>query len=306
MIGSGRWARVYASIILNSRHTPKLLYLCSPTNNSSWQAWAEEQGAHDGVRICTFDEVLETSYIPSAIVVRKPTKHAETSIKLLLKNKRVLVEKPFCLNIHDLNLLGILAKGNSLWVSSVLLHNQDFRLLLQKCFSVTRATKIGILWSDEERELRWGALKTYDPDITIAEDVLPHFWTILRIIFPTKEIAIDKIEIKKMDNFMDAFLSAGPTKIKTTANRLGLCRQRSVCFHGEGGTASIDFSAWPARCIINDRRERTNAKSQTVSPLTLQIEKFVAPLDSTQKTSISECFQINQEVTQKLLEYRER
>lgn len=304
IIGSGRWARVYASIILNSKHSSQPLYLCSPTNNSSWQAWAEEHGAHDRVRICTFDEVLETSDITNAIVVRKPIKHAETSIKLLQKNKRVLVEKPLCNNMSDLKLLSNLAEGNSLWVSSVLLHNQDFRFLLQKCFAVTKATKVEILWSDEDKELRWGALKTYDPDITIAEDVLPHFWTILRVIFPTKEIAIDEIKIKQMDNFMDAFLSAGHTKIIASANRLGMCRQRSVCFHGEGGAASIDFATWPARCIINDRRERTNAKSQTVSPLTLQIKKFVAPLDWIQKTSISECFQINQEVTEKLLEYR--
>ena len=60
------------------------LYSCSPSDNSSWQAWAEKEahGANDGVQICTFDEVLEKSNISNTIVVRKPIKHAETSIKL--------------------------------------------------------------------------------------------------------------------------------------------------------------------------------------------------------------------------------
>lgn len=303
VVGGGRWARVYASVIAQSIFCDRKLFLCSPSNEKAWETWRSKNSLSSEPVICNYDDLIDHKDIKHVVVARKAADHAKTAITLLKKGKRVLLEKPMCLNLRELRALKDAFNDNNLWVSTVFSFNDALSFYLGSCSEKAEIETIYIEWFDKVDEFRWGEQKTYDPNLSVWEDLFPHIWSLLRLIFKAQRIELKSLSSCSTANNSEARFESADTKIKVLVNRNKKMRKRTIFLRGREFTADIDFSAWPIKCLINGRKQRV--VSETNSPLTHQLESFVSSYSDNKKLPAFASFQTNYEAAITLFKFLE-
>lgn len=180
VIGGGRWARVYLDV-LASLSLPYRLIVVSAANAEQLTDLRDKSG-RDLVVLPGLDDLLQLGRVRAAIVVNAARLHAATSLRLLEAGIPVLIEKPLALELHDVERILIRAEKYNLPVMPALTYQHCSYL---RHFARTmrelkdEPVRIHLDWKDPLKEVRYGDDKAYDPGISVAQDVMPHVWTVL-------------------------------------------------------------------------------------------------------------------------------
>lgn len=190
IVGSGRWSKVLIKEILKNFQNIKKIFVTTKYK-LNLKKWIKEEKLK---RIIILDKFLDIKKIKSnyAIVANKTRDHYKFTKKLLLNNFNVIVEKPFVLNLCQINELKKISKKKNLFllISLQFIYSRYFFFLKKKIRK--KILTIDIEWFDKKNEIRHGFKKSYSYGINYFEDIFYHIYSILFFLFGKKKIVFVK------------------------------------------------------------------------------------------------------------------
>lgn len=255
VIGSGRWAKVYANEISKCFGDSIDLYFCVARRIDEIRDWANDQELLSEVQIVdnmpsAIDHGIDIAFvINSAHDLEKAIKEA------LLKGYHVIVEKPLTVSSAQTEQVAELAHRLGQAVFSTNTYRfasylQDFRNLLPSDKSITR---MNIVWTDPAKEERYGESKNYDPRVPIIMDILPHIVSIFEAIYQFEAPILRSFHLKRGGAEVDLDFAFNHIESHIQISRVSDKRRRILVVWHDSVCHELDFSAEPG--IVSSARK---------------------------------------------------
>jgi predicted dehydrogenase len=252
IVGGGRWARVLAEEIDCYLPAGSSLTLCSVSNPSSWEQWAQRRRSRPVSLVSSWGKFLESDSISHVLIARKAADHAQTVIECLAAGKEVFVEKPFCTTRYECRQLLDAVGNKSCTVGYVLLYAPGIRKFAAECVRRGSIRRITILWTDPVAEVRYGQQKKHDQTLSVMQDVFPHAWSIVRLFDPVTDLRmINGTSLDRRGEVAFLSLEAGRCKVNVFCARGQQARARQIFVDADTFTAHLDFAEEPGRVSLN-------------------------------------------------------
>ena len=180
VFGSGRWARVYLSVLIKQFKFNRVYLFSRSCFRPSFTTWLFENSFEKCViRIDQINNIPFTS-ISFAVIVNRASDHFRSAMLCLSNNCNVAVEKPICLSSYEYFLLSSLSNERRLLLFPLLVfkfHPSLSRLanFIPNLFSGAR-TSFTLDWHDPPNSTRYGQRVVHDSTIPFHIDVLPHYF----------------------------------------------------------------------------------------------------------------------------------
>lgn len=288
VIGGGRWGQVTLSVLAKMNAPFDRIIVISQANAAEVRLKIAEFEATSTVAfelIATLDEALAKYTIQAAIVVNAATEHFQTARRLIKHGIHVLVEKPIAQSQSRMQTLIDEALEHHVCIVPGL--NYRFCSYL-KNFSNEIATRgapnrFSLKWVDATNEIRYGQVKKHDTSINVVQDVMPHIWTILSVIFKSQMIRIDRClgqDVKGSQAVINATVKGIHGEVLLERN--GQKRQRYLSVQFDTGSSLIlDFSTEPGTIYADEKKFSGDVGwEQSPTPLTRQLEYFFSVISS--------------------------
>jgi hypothetical protein len=262
IVGGGRWARVIVSVLIRMKLPFDKVVLISKSNKKKLNSFLSFISTEHNYYISVFESLDDFSDIESvgaAIVANSARMHFETASYLLRNGVSVLVEKPIVLNISDAEELISKASGASARLVPSLQYSfcsylYNFKHLL--CNLSDEPVSFSLNWSDAIAEERYGEKKSYDHSLNIAQDVMPHIWTILATVFDSDAFTFETCEIGSGGRLAYFEIKNDQLSGKVHLERDACIRKRLLEVKLKSGKlVSIDFAVEPGHIKVGDRPE---------------------------------------------------
>ena len=281
VVGGGRWARVYLSVMA----TFDFPYRVAVVSAANATALAGLQAGTGGtVRVLpSLDALPRDGSLAAGLVVNAAGNHADTTARLIALGASVLVEKPIAL--HPASLADVFAKatGSGLLVMPALtfLHCaylENFARVLHDQ-QAGRPVDIDLVWHDPVSEQRYGEEKSYDPATSIAQDVMPHVWSVLAMTMRRPELPLDDVacEIDRGGRSACFTLSAGGLPCRIDLQRDAPARRRTLVLNLSSGTSlALDFTQEPGTITHGIRQASADPGwAHALRPVRRQLQAFL-------------------------------
>jgi predicted dehydrogenase len=271
IIGGGRWGRVILSVLATSDLPVDRITMVTTHNAALAQNVASQLASKHPIRI-----VSALSDQPSAAIIANAARsHGETASDLIALGVHLLVEKPVVLTAQEARRLIGLARA----AHTVLLPGLSYRFcsylhnFAQRIKPLHPVASFVLHWSDPAGEIRYGGRKTYDASINVGDDVMPHIWTILSVLFPQSVFAITSCKTSRGGKSAAFALDAGHLKGSVTLERDSDLRRRMIQL---SASASLDFSVEPGTMTLGAETMTADADwASNSGPLARQLRYFL-------------------------------
>jgi hypothetical protein len=110
---------------------------------------------------------------------------------------------------------------------------------------------VQIIWSDALGEVGHHETKTYDVSLSVAQDVFPHIWSLLRLIDPDALLVCDSADPVEGGRRVALALRLGGADVVVEMERDADLRRRMLTVTGTAGQASINFAQEPGLALLN-------------------------------------------------------
>ena len=283
IIGGGRWARVYLSV-LTTFDLPYRLVVVSTANAKQFAGLRDRNNAEIRV-VPTVEQLLQVHPIAFAVVVNAARLHAATAIRLLEARVPVLMEKPLALCRTDIERLNSAAlhHGVHLMPAFTFLNCSYLHHFAQTVDALgERLAGVRLEWSDPRAEVRYGEEKGYDPGISVAQDVMPHIGAILSLILKAPDVAPNvlgcRIERGGRKVTLDLTYSGAPCRV--ILEREAEARRRLLAVELESGIEPcLDFTTEPGVITVGSRSMSGDPDwNDTVKPVRRLLQSFLSML----------------------------
>ena len=245
IIGGGRWGRVILSVLATSDLPLDRITMVTEHNAALVQNVVARLASRHLIRIVT-----QLSDNPlAAIIANAAHSHGETGRNLIAQGAHLLIEKPVVLALPEARHLLTLAHA----AHTVLLPGLSYRFCSYLHHFARRTAPLHPLsgfdlhWSDPAGEMRYGEQKHYDASINVADDVMPHIWAILTVLFPQAVFAVTSCRTARSGKTVTFTLDAGNFRGSITLERDSDRRRRMIQL---SAPASLDFSVEPGTMTI--------------------------------------------------------
>ncbi len=261
VVGGGRWGRVIVSVLAEMKLPFSRVVVVSRGGSQAMARLLDAQKTITRLpfsMVASIEELLLLNNVKGAVVVNSAHQHFNTSARLIDHGINVLIEKPIVLSIDHAQIL--LNKATASGVC--LVPGLQYRFCSYLHYFAEKLLKFGkkpynffIEWSDQVGESRYNEVKTYDSAINVAQDVMPHIWTILSTIFPGTHMNIDSCQSDQEGRCADFSISMeGQGRGRVTLERDACRRRRIICVQfGKNESLSIDFTQEPGTILLNGK-----------------------------------------------------
>jgi predicted dehydrogenase len=271
IIGGGRWGRVILSVLATSDLLLDRITVVTTHNLALAQDAASRLVSKHPIRI-----VSSLSDRPSAAIIANAARsHDKTARNLIAQGAHLLIEKPVVLALPEAGHLLALAHA----AHTILLPALSYRFCSYLHHFARRIEPMHSLsgfelhWSDPAGEMRNGERKTYDPSINVADDVMPHIWAILSVLFPQAVFAVTSCKAARGGKSATFTLAAGSMKGTIALERDSDRRRRMIQL---SAPASLDFSVEPGTMTIGAESMTADTEWATSpGPLSRQLHYFL-------------------------------
>ena len=303
VVGGGRWARVYLSVLADLEHVfSKIIVVSSHGGQALADAIAQADARRPGQFAQAQDlrTVLETQPVAAAILANAARDHARLALELVARKIPLLVEKPVALTEAECASLIAAAKagGTPLMPGHVL----AFCAYLDNFAAAARqalgpAQSITIRWADAAVETRYGESKAFDAGLGVVEDAGAHIATILSKLLGGKAGAAQESVIARGGLAVELRGQWNGIPYQIGLERDGAKRERLILWQNRDGLeARLDFAAEPGTIEIAGRAQSADPQwPRPHGPLTLQLLAFfrhiAAPQDGTYLQTIEDTTQ---------------
>lgn len=283
IIGGGRWGRVILSVLANMNLTTNRIAIITKHNVKKVQHYIynELPRTIPCSIIQTLDELLVSYQVQAAIVANAAHQHFTTSTYLIERGINILIEKPMVLSSQEALFLFDKSKIHEVAVIPGLQYRfcsyiDYFRKYLNNYGKKPR--NFLIEWFDGATETRYGEKKTYDSSINIAQDVMPHIWSILSTVFQQQPIQVKSCEHALGNNYAHFCVSINTIQGSVILKRDAQMRRR--VFKVEFDMAPpvvLDFTQEPGTLYHGNTLISGDPNwSTTPHPLERQINYFLS------------------------------
>ena len=215
----------------------------------------------------------------AAIIANAARSHGETAQQLIVQGAHLLIEKPVVLTSQEAEHLVTLARQ----AMRVVLPGLSYRFcsylhhFAQQIAALESVSGFDLHWSDPAGEMRYGEQKPYDASITVADDVMPHIWTILSVIFPGTTFTTANCKATRGGKAAAFTLAGGGMKGTVTIERDSDQRRRLIRLRaGAAEPASLDFAVEPGVMTVGTHCGTADANWTTrPRPLARQFRYFM-------------------------------
>jgi hypothetical protein len=292
IIGGGRWGRVTTAVAAGLESPFDRIVVVSSHNTEAIKELFNklEPNTQTKLDLVTSLDFLHANYkVQAAIVVNAGRDHFTTSVSLIERGINVLIEKPIVLEIDDATALLNLAAINKVYVVPGLCYRfcsyiDNFIVRIKELNMQPKS--FSLQWSDSNNEVRYNEQKTSDTTIDVAQDVMPHVWTILSKIFRQDEIQIDDCLAKRSTDYAAFSVRMAHVQGMVSIERGATQRNRLLTVHlDEDHELILDFTAEPGKIVYQGNTDSADEEwDNKPRPLQQQLGYFFAKLDSTQTT----------------------
>ena len=246
IIGGGRWARVYIETVINILPSDTLISINTEKNVKGMNVWAEKLCLQNRLKISNKLPDLKKNKNNAVIISNAAKDHARFVKWGIEKKAKILVEKPLALNFNIASQLVELAKKDNVYLASAHVFNfsesiKSLKNLLGKDDSIK---SISITWSDCTSEIRYGDKKTFDPSLTVLEDVFPHIFSIFNVITKLKKWTYKPGNLKFLrgGSKLKASLLINNILCSFEVMRNSKARKRIIKIYSNRGFIKLNFS----------------------------------------------------------------
>ncbi|MCC8979259.1 Gfo/Idh/MocA family oxidoreductase [Bradyrhizobium acaciae] len=283
VIGGGRWARTIASVLCGLPGRADQITMHSPSNAAGLRAWAaQSQFAGRLSALDTWPSAGAGSKRPDAVIVaNRAGDHFEAAAGALVDGIPVLVEKPVALSrrrIEELNSIAT-ARGTAFGGSHVFLFARYVEAYAAALASLGRPRSLRMIWTDGASDIRGGEAKSYDPAVTLFDDVLPHIVPLVGEL-RFRNLALVALDVRRGGARLAIEAQANGLPVSLLIARNDQGRQRRIEVETESGVAILDFADEPA--VIDIAGTRMNGDPQwttALRPLATMLCAFIAAVE---------------------------
>jgi predicted dehydrogenase len=284
IIGGGRWGRVILSVLATSDLPVNRITLVTTHNAALAQNLVSQLPSTRPIRIVS---ALPDS--PSvAIIANAARSHSESARNLIAQGAHLLVEKPVVLTLQEARHLVTLANA----AHTILLPGLSYRFcsylhnFARQTASLRPVSGFDLHWSDPEGEMRYSEQKLYDKSINVADDVMPHIWTILSVLFPQAVFTVTSCKAARGGKSATFSLSNGNINGTVVLERDSDRRRRMIQLPAG---ASLDFSVEPGTMTIGSETMTADADwTSSPGPLAQQLHYFLKCVEHGKAASADE------------------
>ena len=288
VIGGGRWARTIASVLCGLPGRSDRIIMHSPSNAAGLQSWAAQP--QFGGRLSAVDAWPATGAGPerpdAVVVANRVGDHFDAAAMALKDGIPVLVEKPVALSRERIEELNTVAKagGAAFGASHVFLFARYVEAYAASVATLGRPQGLRLVWTDGASDVRRGEAKSYDPAVTLFDDVLPHIVPMVGEL-QLRDLALGSLDVQRGGARLaiEAQANGRPVSLLIARNDEG--RQRRIEVETDDGVATLDFADEPGFIDIAGRRVNGDPRWDTaLRPLGTMLSAFIAaaegaPLD---------------------------
>ena len=278
LVGGGRWGRVHASVL--AALEPRL-------GRVLWVARHEREPINRFIEGLAPDapafeilDSLEAALVrcpDAAIVANAAESHAPTGLALVRAGVPALIEKPFAFDQAEAQSL-IEAAQAKRQVLCVGLHLFYARYLhaFRAAWAKRDVATIEIYWFDPASEIRHSELKVPNLRVNKASDIVPHLWSLARVLYPTAEPVLLRAEPTSKGG-ATVHMTAGWARISAHFTRRARARVRKVIVtFTDARSATLDFTEEPGQVMLDGKRLDTFSNwTNALGPLACEIKAFL-------------------------------
>ncbi len=295
IFGSGRWARVYINIVHTIYPSYHIFVRTSDHWLSSLQAWIDSIGLRRYVTVVEDLDCIDFSCILFALVVNKASSHYASALYCLSRGCHVAIEKPICLVQPEYDHLVSVAhsKGLVLFPLLVFAFHPSIHLFFS-LFPPSSLTELSLdfIWCDQASGVRHGGHQNFDTSIPSYLDVLPHVFSIISLLEPSK-LPTSLAIIDSLSDYSSVDISlSGANFSSHIAIRRGsnIDRVRVVNASTGNWKASLDFTAEPgfikAQHLSTSDYIKCPSWVDTHTPLIRQLNHFAEIISTSSASSM--------------------
>src|SRR6266700_5195133 len=247
LVGGGRWGRVHAS---------NLVHLLTPGDRVLWVSRYNQDALRKIIAqfsedcpkfelLTDFDDAL-MERPATALIVTAPDSHTAAAGACLRRGIDTFVEKPLALRASDAqSLIDIAAEADLVLAVGVHLLSASYLRHFKSQLAQRNIARMSIRWFDPAHEVRYGEGKRANDSVSLAHDLYPHIWSIVRVLTGCGQQTVAGAT-KQTDGSISFESSAGPVKIDARCGRHAGARERKISLAlQDGGTAILDFTQEP-------------------------------------------------------------
>jgi hypothetical protein len=184
---------------------------------------------------------------PDAVIVaNRIGDHFDAAATALDSGIPVLVEKPVALSRDRIEELNDIAKASdtALGASHVFLFARYVEAYATSLATLGRPRLLRLVWTDGASDIRRGEAKSYDPAVTLFDDVLPHIVPMVGEM-QFRDLALVSLDIQRGGARLaiEAQVNGLPVSLLIARNDEG--RQRRIEVETVDGVAALDFADEP-------------------------------------------------------------
>ena len=282
IIGGGRWARTIAAVLSAIPARPEKITLHSRHNLAGIRSWIADRGLHKVTATQNWPDFR--SCRPEAVIVaNRAGDHEAAVVPALDAGIAVLVEKPMAIGADQVRRLQdrAIASGAILAASHVLLFTRYLENFADTVAGLGYARGLEMVWEDGQGDVVRGDVKSFDPAVTVFDDVLPHVLPVLARI-AQQDLSPVSLEIADGGAQVTIGASAGGLPVTIRLARNAKARSRILIAHTESGPCTLDFSVEPGVIAAPERAKRDADPewNSAARPLGTMLAAFLAGAQS--------------------------
>lgn len=283
VIGGGRWARVIVSALANLESPFASTVVVSQSNAARLaSALASSRTVRFAV-VPTIGEALNRFHLGAAIIANAARAHAASAEQLIEAGVPVLIEKPAALTTTQAAHLLEMADANGVCVvpSLSFLHcSYLHRFGMMIAANKKKLRRLTLEWTDPASEVRHGERKSYDAGISVAQDLMPHVWSIIGLAVGTQagHVEVGSCRIARGGCWASYRLEVHGVPCHVAVKRDAAARRRFLKAEMDcGEELAIDFTVEPGIIISGSTSFGGDPQwTERPGPLSGQIQDFFA------------------------------
>jgi predicted dehydrogenase len=282
IIGGGRWARTIATVLSQLPNAPHKVLLYSRRNSKGVAAWIAEKGLEGRLSVTPQWPDLGTARPAGAIIASSVADHEAAASAVLGAGIPVLIEKPVAIPRAAVQRLADLAASNETFLaaSHVFLFARYVDAFATRIENMGRLKRVTVEWMDGSADIRHGEIKSYDPRVTVFDDVLPH---IVPLVFRLTgcPLRLQSLDVRRGGADVLIQAQAGEAAVSITMARDGTERRRTIAAETEMGLGRLAFSREPGVIDTPDETSRNGDPlwETELKPLGAMLTAFLAAVD---------------------------
>jgi predicted dehydrogenase len=246
IIGGGRWAREIADVVYSLADAPARIVIHSRRNEAGIATWISRKQYSGKVFVSPQWPDFRSNKPSAVIVANEVSGHFMAASHALEACVPVLIEKPLAIPSSAVKKLcdSAAASQTILAASHVFLFARYLDTFATVATTHGRLQRLSFVWHDGQSDIRRSEAKSYDPSVSVFDDMLPHVVPMIDRLHPGDVVltSLDvqsggaQVSIKARTNELDVAISLARNSER---------RRRIIVAETEGGICSIDFSEEP-------------------------------------------------------------